>query len=436
MMINAEEIRSELVFNNHKDSPNYINQAVIILFCVWMTWPYLNFKMGAFAAAAILLVWVITTDYRWFIKAWPKDQLLIVVWFIFFIPYLITGDFMYGALEPRGAFVSFVLFTVGIFINHYYMFYKKDFVTLGRIALISIIMYIVGAFQTFKGLLAHPLASRSLATGIDAMQDIYLSLGIGGFGYIYSSVFICILSLFLVTKRIPKNNKTYKVLSLMLFVLLGLMITQASYTIALLLLFIGIILVLNIKGKKSLIVGVYFAIILLIIPKRIFGNFFINVSNIFKDNETLSIKFMDLAQGFLIGDAGVQTSYRLELYMISFKTFLSNPLFGIYGPLGKQMNANIGGHSGWLDLMAFYGIFGSIPLFLGILFNFRKQLSFYSGTPYYYFLLTVQGLFLFFGFINPIIYIYQIGFVLFVIAPSLPMLPYAFGMRNKPSSYG
>ena len=77
--------------------------------------------------------------------------------------------------------------------------------------------------------------------------------------------------------------------------------------------------------------------------------------------------------------------------------------------------------------MAFYGIFTSLPMFSAIILNFKKHLSFYSDHPYYTFLLIIQLMFIFFGFTNPIIYFYQIGFALFVIAPSLPFLLMHFG---------
>ena len=155
-----------------------------------------------------------------------------------------------------------------------------------------------------------------------------------------------------------------------------------------------------------------------------------NIAYLFEDNDIIYTKFVDLAQVFLENSTGSQTENRGHLYLTSLNTFIHNPLFGIYGPLGDQLNSKIGGHSGWLDLMAMYGVFGSLPLFLGILLNFKKQLLFYSGHPYFVFLLIVQFLFICFGFLNPVIYVYQIGFAIFVVAPSLPFLPYAFRKKS------
>jgi hypothetical protein len=290
-------------------------------------------------------------------------------------------------------------------------------------------MYLIGSIQTYYGLKEFPLASRMLATTNDTMQQVYMSIGIGGFGFVYSLVFVVIISLYLIKSKYLK--KVYKILFMLAVICFVLSIIEASYAIALILLSVGILLAISIKGKKSLIIGLLIALVfILLIPKAFIGDFLLNVAQLFESNDTLNTKFLDLGQTILGDSMASQTENRGHLYLTSLKTFIENPLFGIYGPLGDQLNGDIGGHSGWLDFMAMYGIFGALPLFLGVLLNFKKQLLFYSGNPYYIFILISQMLFICFGFINPVIYIYQIGFVLFVIVPSLPFLPYAFSKRK------
>lgn len=424
----------KFIVNNSSGRYNllyYINQIACIMFCIWMCWPYFAVKTRTYAALVFLIVWFFTTDFRWLTKKWSMDLILTIVFFITFVPYILSGNLMFGGIGSSAILIRFPLFFVGIFINHYYMYYKKDLGTLGRIAFISIFMYIIGSIQTIQGLKQFPMAARALATGRDPMGEFYTSLGIGSFGYVYSAVFVAIAVLFLVIKKVPGMNKYYRLLSTISFVSILLMIIEASYTIALMLSFIGIILVIVFKKKRSLMIASFFALVfILIFPKDIIGNIILNIAHLFKGSYVVREKLTDFARGFLGEGMGVQTYGRLQKYLMSLNTFFKNPVFGIYGPFGNPYD-RIGGHSGWFDLMGFYGIFASLPMFSAIILIFRKQLSFYSDHPYYLFLLIAQLMFIFFGFINPVVYVYRIGFALFVIIPSLPFLPYAFRTRRN-----
>ena len=423
----------KFIVNNSSGRYNllyYINQIACIMFCIWMCWPYFTVKTRTYAALVFLIVWFFTTDFRWLIKKWSMDLILTIVFFITFVPYILTGNLFYGGNGSRIILISFPLFFLGIFINHYYMYFKKDYLTLGRIAFFSLTMYTIGSIQTYRGLQMFPMASRALAQGRDPM-GVYTSLGIGGFGYVYAAVFISITILFLVIKKTLGMNKYYRLLATISFVSILLMIIEASYVIAIMLSFIGIILAIVFKKERSLIIASFFALVfILIFPKDIIGNIILNIAHLFKGSYVVREKLTDLASGFIGEGMGMQIYGRLQRYLTSLNTFFKNPVFGIYGPFGNPHD-RIGGHSGWFDLMGFYGIFVSLPMFSAIILNFKKHLSFYSNYPYYTFLLIAQLMFILFGFINPIIYVYQIGFALFVIIPSLPFLPYAFRIRRN-----
>ena len=89
------------------------------------------------------------------------------------------------------------------------------------------------------------MASCLLAAGKDPMVGFYTSLGMGGFVYIYGAVFVAIITVFLVLKKVPGINKYYRLLSIISFISILFMIIKASYVIAMMLFSIGIILVLN-----------------------------------------------------------------------------------------------------------------------------------------------------------------------------------------------
>lgn len=411
-----------------------INSFIVILMCMWVSWPYINYKLGFLPFLLLLMIWLLTSEFKWYFVGYSIDIIMIIFWVLTIIPYLLTGNFRYGPANEINTLISFTLFFGGMFINHYYMYCKKNLILLGKISFFTILFYFVASIQSYIGLLKYPLASRALATGDDPFQDIYAALGIGGFGFVYSAVFINILILYFLIK---KKSLLYKFISIMIYLVITAMLISASYATSLLLVFTGTLLVVTIKGKRSLIFSIIFAFLfLLIIPFEWIGYLLVDVAVAFESNQVINSKFLDLAQMFLGDSVGSQTSGRGELYLASLETFFKYPIFGVYGPFGNEFTSGIGGHSGWLDLLASYGIFGALPLFLAIFFNFKKQLKFYTNHPYYHFLLTAQILFIVFGFINPIIYIYQIGFVMFVVAPALPFIYDVFSKRIRSGENG
>lgn len=424
-------IRLENRFHHSSSYSFFLNNWIIIFMCLWFVSPFVNFKLGIAPFLLLAGFWLITTDVRWIFERLSFDLLMFFVWIFTLSPYILTGSFRYGEMNPRNVLISFFLFFGGLFINHYYMYYKKNAVALGRIALFAVLFYFFASFQSFLGLKQFPLAARALATGTDPLQATYLSLGIGGFGFVYSGVFMIIILLYFVLKLNQGVKVFYRYFSSAVIIMLTLMLVSASYATSLLLVFMGVLFVLFIRGKKSLIFYFFLAILFIIIlPKDLIGRFFLDVAHLFGANDVIRSKFIDLAQMFIHDAAGAQTSVRGQLYMSSLQTFLENPLFGVYGPFGNDTQYTIGGHSGWLDFLAYYGIFGSIPLFATIILNFKKQWNFFGNHRYQRFLLTAQILFILLGSINPVIYIYQIGFVLFIVAPALPFMPYAFSKKG------
>lgn len=156
------------------------------------------------------------------------------------------------------------------------------------------------------------------------------------------------------------------------------------------------------------------------------ADFLLSIANFFTGNPILEEKFKDLASTFIYSSIGGQTGTRMDLYTSSLNVFLENSFFGIYGPFGDQNASLVGGHSGWFDLLAYYGLFTSIPLFIAFYCNFKVQFSFLKKSKFHVYIAILYFLIFLFGLINPILYVYEIGFVLFCIIPAIPFIPYAF----------
>lgn len=414
------KLRIDVMDIYKKQILSYINQICCIMLCIWMCWPLYNVKARSLTVI-VVFIWFSTTDLNWLIKRWSRDLVSIVAFLATFIPYLITGTLYYGEISAILLKVS--LFFLGMVINHYYMYYKKDFIAVGRMAFVCLIMYGIGSIQTIMGLKQFPVAARLLATSYSE-RSLFESIGIGGFGFVYSAVFISISLLYFVIKK-SDLNRLYRLFTGFILVLLIMMIIKASYAIALILTITGFVLVNILKDKRIFFFFMIICVVLILLTPRVFvGNMILQVANLFKEN-VIAEKLTDFASVFLQQEMGGQTKYRIHLYLTSLKTFLKNPYFGICGPFGNP-KGKIGWHSGWFDMMALYGLFTTIPMFIGIIVNFKKNYCFYLKHSYSRFILSCQIMFVIFGFINPIIYVYQIGFALFFIIPSLP---YAFKRR-------
>lgn len=402
----------------------FLNQVIIVFFCMWVSFPYFNYMTGNYFGVFIIGIWFLTTDLRWLTKKLSIDLVLIIVFFLSFLPYILTGSFRFGILNPMSIFGTIFLFFTGIFISHYYIYYKKDFAVAGRIAFFSIIFFTAGAVQTYFGLQDYPLASRQLAHGVDEYKDLYQPLGIGGYGFSFGSVFIILASSYFLYGKSPKINVIVKGLLIVSISILTITVFETSYATALIMIAAGLFLLFIIKNAFLITVTLTSLFLLLSVGENIIGEFFLFLGGILENNEILQTKAYEFADSFLgIGEAE-QAATRLELYEASFLTFMKNPFFGIYGPAGIQ--GKVGGHAGWIDMMAYYGLFTAIPMFLGIYFNTKKHLSFFKKSPYFKFLLIISTLFLLLGFIKATITIYHIGITMFVIVPSMPFLNSAF----------
>ena len=126
-------------------------------------------------------------------------------------------------------------------------------------------------------------------------------------------------------------------------------------------------------------------------------------------------KILDVARGFGGGGFGDQSAYRMELYARSFKEFIKSPVFGQTTSL---LPGDLGGHSAWVDLLGAFGVVGSLPLLFFLLRQAWRRVH-RSGQSLFGSTLIIAYLYVIvLGFINPVIYLSQIGFALFFIVPA------------------
>lgn len=414
-----------------------LNLIMCLLMCAWMMSPYLKYHTGVLFLLISFVFWILTTDLTRTIKIAPINLIFIVIFFATFLPYFFSGNLQYGARSAKVILVNFPLFFFGIFVNHYYLYYKKDYYLLGMIALISLIVIGISSFQTLIGLISYPFASRQLAGGIASNEQLiklYTGLGIGGYGFIYSITFTLIAIFYLFFNKDKRIKNGIKVFAFIISLIMIITIFKASYAISVMLLAISSISLLLSNNLKGLVVVIIICILtFVIIPKSYIGNTILNIASIVDNNHILYGKFIDLANYFLFSPESSQTLGRLNLYKDSLTTFISNPIFGLYNPFKIITNPNytVGGHSGWLDFLAYYGLFSGIPLFLSLGLTVKHHLTFFKNCGYFKYILTVYIFVFIYGFINPILDIYEIGFAVFFLVPAIPFIPHVFKRSYK-----
>ena len=408
-----------------------INQFAIVFICVWAITPFVRARIDGVTIIPVFGLWLITTDLKWLTEKWTKDMIFLAVFFATFLPYLITGNLRYGIHGPRMILVLFPIFFIGIFVNHYYMHYKKDYNTLGKIAFFSLIAFSIASVQTFLGLRIYPNAAKFLANGntSEVAKEMYARLGIGGYEFVYAGIFMLILAMYPMMRKTDAGLQ-YKLLCVVAFVALVVLIATASFTIALLMSIAGVMLVFFGRNKKSiLMLVVIFTLFFLIFSDTLLANILIKFAAIFRNNEGLNFRLLDLADNLLADSLSGMTGGRISRYSESALVFLKNPFFGISGPFGDR-TAQIRGHSGWLDTLALFGLFTGVPLFLSIYYYIKKNMAFFKNSTYLTYYTVVSYMFALLGVINSTITVYPIGIMFFLIAPTIYFLPYAF-VKNE-----
>ena len=120
-----------------------INTLFCMFMCVWMAIPFVRVHTGVNVLLLFFLVWFVTTDLKWIFGKWSWDVIFIFVFFITFIPYYLFGNLEYGIYGSNIILVNFPLFFLGIILNYYYMHFKKDYSSLGKIAMFTIVAYLI-----------------------------------------------------------------------------------------------------------------------------------------------------------------------------------------------------------------------------------------------------------------------------------------------------
>jgi hypothetical protein len=226
-------------------------------------------------------------------------------------------------------------------------------------------------------------------------------------------LFAICLGYFLAVKRLLKPSVYAIFVALLTIMLLATILS--GLTVPLILCAIAII------GFSVLLVRKLSSVIMLFVMATAFA---LGTFLSYQFNLTVFTKYFDKAWNLinrLTGTDGfIQEIDRYQLFMLSWETFLQNPIFGVGGRTGILGHGGvlIGGHSGFADTLGQFGLIGSlgfIVLFvytiytLYLLINLEKRNILGS---FYFTFLVFFSIFFVHSFVNPTLGTFSITQVL------------------------
>mgnify|MGYP000975681980 FL=1 len=229
------------------------------------------------------------------------------------------------------------------------------------LTIIFIAFFAVSVILTLTTLSVDSNASRLLAgKATESERASYYAKGVGGYGFVFGSVFIS-YALVKFGRRI--NFKPGKIAIIALLAVIAVMVILASYTTAIILFFILLFVSAFTSAKKHNWIGfvLLFAGALLVILFR--NSIFEMFAQLGKNLELPYVenRFTQLLRAS--DEGSVEGLRRYTLYKESLDAFFSQPLTGA---------AKVGGHSEIFDLLGMYGVL-AIPFIVSQALMFRQM---------------------------------------------------------------
>ena len=183
-----------------------------------------------------------------------------------------------------------------------------------------------------------------------------------------------------VTVANNQKNKIFRRLLYILCLLICIMIIFSTFAASIILLLLGIFIMflLNLKNKRKFVIISMSILTVFILLLNV--NDFDELPQIGKMVEKIGTIFNFSKD---LGGDDNDPRIRASLVQTSINSFIHNPFFGVglYGPSDKGYTL-IGMHSGFLDSLAQYGLFGIIWFFCFLFIGFRRLLLIMSRRKY------------------------------------------------------
>ncbi len=285
----------------------------------------------------------------WLIRENPivldKNQLVSIIFLfaVIAVTFIDNGDFR-GILKQ----IAFFMLAVCFILNS---FYKTHWEELRWLIPIVMVLFIIWNYKTVQALIADPTIARRIVRDDEEIYQ-YLRQGVGGYSLVYPQVCISSAVLLWIIK-VFKQNKIYFIIGVVWAISYVQLISKAGYSIAIFTSVVGVIMLFFYKSKSGIkafiVAGAIFAAVMLsIVYIDGFREWLLEIF----DGTAVAKKINDLVATSETGAAEGSIQARMTRYVGSIRTIFTYPI------IGGLWRAGGGGHSGFLDTIAKYGLWG------------------------------------------------------------------------------
>jgi len=272
-----------------------------------------------------------------------------------------------------------------------YFKYTKDYKGLAILLNWVILFIIITSILSIYATQINPLYARHITGGrIDGNQYMFFKrIGAGGYSFAASLIAFIPIGIYYYKNKL---DSIYLKKSILLFIiLLVITIFQLKFFANILMVSIGVIYaVLGDKNlKKTVFIGIVFFIMVLIIPKEYYFNFFYKMASNFETESFFNDRFNDLGEYIEFGGElkGSELGVRASRYPLLFNAFVKKPITG-FASIKSPEDISMGGHLYWMNKLTVLGLIGFIPYIIFHVFFIRSSLKNFDKEFAYYYLLS------------------------------------------------
>lgn len=284
---------------------------------------------------------------------------------------------------------------------------------------VGVVIFLANIIQNSIILKIYPNASRQI-TKASIYYDQFRDLNIGSTSFVFAASLLIFVFLGLM---INARHRTIRMFYLLIAIFLVYFQFQSGRAISILLMSLGLILFAFLYFSKKIDLGskiaVLFmlsptvALILAFLPKIIF------YFNGLITDRYLSDRLLSIATYLSNSNSSNALGSRLEVYWLSIRAFISNPIFGIGEHDQFTQKIAVGYHSEFLDIMGTYGIFGILFWVLFFWFYYKKIILRTKNKNDRIVLIVTAILFCTYALLNSVVAHDAIPVMIFLIIPFL-----------------
>lgn len=395
--------------------PSKTNMAILLSIIVFYCLPWLGQLSGYRVPLLLMALWAASAKPSLLWRAIARNG-----WFVFLtIPYtllMLATGWRFGEMELGPFLVGFLLFGAPAVLCEYTLLLRqRSVLLLGTGAAFATLS--AGYLWSVIVLRQNPLSSRAISTGLDSAASVG-AMGVGDFGLATATPLVALAALYAgLNRELPIWHRTLAVTCLGLG---AAFVVMSQFTIALVVLLATVVSYVawrvTVKVSRIVAVAVVAGLVWVVVARL--GTIADELVRLLPLDWATSERLSTLGDfGEIgLGQSGYDLSTRIELIRLSWDAFLGAPIFG---QSAQGVPMQIGGHSGWLDVLAQLGLIGGVSLFLFLGVYVSRRLREYQLGDSRTVLLFALAALLFQGLVNPAVYIPEVGFAFLFLVPAV-----------------